>query len=78
MKDVWTALSLSQPAHLPGHVAYAKKKANMYAKMEDDCKKKFDAMGYHDLRLNGEALADYVAAKRAEELVSFTKPLVIN
>jgi hypothetical protein len=26
-----------------------KKKANMYAKMVDDCKKKFNAMGYHDL-----------------------------
>jgi hypothetical protein len=70
MKEVWTTLSLSQTDNSPGHIAYAKQKADMYARMERDCERQLDDAGYHNVRLkllDGELLASYVAAKHAEE-----------
>jgi hypothetical protein len=70
MTAIWTELSKSQPENLPGHVAYAKQRAAMYARMQKECEDSFDNAGYKDLRLRiarGEqSLVQYVAAKRAE------------
>jgi hypothetical protein len=73
MKYVWTELSQSQPPDSPGHVAYAKKTSDMYARMESEAEKRFDSAGYRELRGNATndygALVDYVTAWRAEEEV---------
>jgi hypothetical protein len=71
MSDVWTSLSNMQPDNSPGHVAYARKTAAMYARMEKDCEKRFDDAGYKELRLKarddyGEFI-DYVLANRRKE-----------
>ena len=73
MKNVWANLSLSQPPNSAGHVAYAKKKADMYARMVREAEKQFDSAGYRELRMKATndygALLDYVMAWRAEEEV---------
>jgi hypothetical protein len=73
MKDGWTKLAFSQSPDLPGHVAYAKKTADMYARMERDAERRLDDAGYNGLRLKATndygALLDYVIARRAEEEV---------
>jgi len=71
MKSAWTKLSLSQPPDSPGHVAYAKKKADMYARMEKEAEAWFDNAGFRELRLKatndyGDLIA-YVSARRADE-----------
>jgi hypothetical protein len=71
MKDVWTKLSLSQRPDLPGHVAYARRTADMYARLQEDAEKRLDGAGYRDLRLKATndygALIEYVTARREEE-----------
>jgi hypothetical protein len=71
MKGIWTELSLSQPSELPGHIAYAKKTAGMYARMETEAETRLDQAGYQELRLkatnNYQALVDHITAWRAEE-----------
>jgi hypothetical protein len=73
MKYVWTELSQSQPLDSPGHVAYAKKMSDMYARMESEAEKRFDSAGYRELRGNAAnnygALVYYVTAWQAEEEV---------
>jgi hypothetical protein len=73
MKEGWSKLALSQPPDLPGHVAYAKKKADMYARMEREAEMWLDDAGYSELRLKATndygALLEYVIAWRAEEEV---------
>jgi hypothetical protein len=75
MKETWTALSLIQANHLPGHVAYAKKKASMFEAMENDCKKKLEGAGYKHLLSMEGTLVDYVVAQRAEEADFLRKSL---
>ena len=73
MKDVWANLSLSQPPDSPGHVVYAKKKVDMYMRMESEAEKWLDGAGYRELRMKATndygALLDYVTAWQAEEEV---------
>jgi predicted RNA-binding Zn ribbon-like protein len=75
MKETWTALSLTQPSNLPGHIAYAKKKTSMYESMESNCKKKLEGAGYKHLLSMEDTLADYVDARRAEEAAFLRKSL---
>jgi hypothetical protein len=71
MKDVWAKLSLSQPPDLPGHVAYARRTADMYARLEREAEKQLDRAGYRDLRLKATndygALIEFVTGRREEE-----------
>jgi hypothetical protein len=71
MREVWANLSLTQPPDSPGHVAYAKKKAAMYARMEMEAEARFDKAGFRELRLKAAndygALLAYVTARRADE-----------
>jgi len=71
MEDVWAELSLSQPPGLPGHVAYARRTAAMYARLEGEAEKRLDGAGYRDLRLKATddygALIEYVTVRRKEE-----------
>jgi hypothetical protein len=70
MKDIWAALSLLQPIDLPGHVAYAKKKANMYSRMKQECDARMDEVGYGELRLKSAEdsgyFLTYLLSRRAE------------
>lgn len=75
MRETWAALSLTPPSNLPGHIAYAKKKASMYETMESNCKKKLEGAGYKHLLSMEGPLADYVDAKRAEEAAVLRKSL---
>ena len=75
MTQVWSELSLLWTGHSDGHIAYARQKADMYARMENDCKMKLDEAGYMHVRLSDGLLSDYVAARRAEDLSLFTKSL---
>jgi len=75
MTQVWSELSFLWTGHSIVHVAYARQKADMYARMENDCKKKLDEAGYMHVRLSEGVLSDYVAAMHAEDLTLFTKSL---
>lgn len=75
MKETWTELSLTQASNLPGHVAYAKKKASMYETMENDCRRKLEGAGYKHLLSMEGTLIDYIVAKRAEESLFLLKSL---
>lgn len=75
MTQAWSQLSVLWTGSSDGHVAYARQKADMYGRMENDCKKKLDEAGYMHVRLTEGHLSDYVAAMRAEDLISFTKSL---
>jgi len=73
MSEVWTKLSQLQPDNSPGHIAYAKKTAAMYGRMEKECQDRFDEAngGHNDLRLKvsnsyGD-LISHVMANRAKE-----------
>jgi len=67
LKDVWTELSRSQADDLPGYVAYAKRQAAIYARLEFDSKKKLGEVGYKQLLSWDGTLVDFMEAKRAEE-----------
>jgi len=67
LKDVWTELSCSQADDLPGHVAYAKRQAAIYARLEFDSKKKLGEVGYKRLLSWDGMLVHFMEAKRAEE-----------
>ena len=67
MSKTWTALSLTQPSNLPGHIAYAKKKASMYEKMGSNCEKKLEGAGHKDLLSMKGTLVDYVEAMREKQ-----------
>ena len=59
MRDIWTVLA--QSSSQPGHIAYAKKTAEMYAKMANDAQAKFTLAGYgHRVLQKGEILADHI------------------
>jgi len=71
MKEVWAALTKLQPPNSPGHIAYTRKKSDMYARLEKESEKRFDSVGYRELRLKAandyQALLDYVTAWQTEE-----------
>ena len=67
MKDIWTKLSCMQADDLPGHVAYAKRQAAIYARLECDSKKKLGDVGYKQLLSMEGTIVDFVLAKRVEE-----------
>jgi hypothetical protein len=75
MSKTWTALSLTQLSNLPGHIAYAKKKASMYEQMESNCKKKLEGAGYGDLLSMKGTVVDYVEAMREKQATFFEKSL---
>lgn len=68
-------MACRQPDMAPGHIAYARKKAAMYDRMEIECKGRFDQAGYRDLRLRleaGEHLSDLLSAARSSQEISQT------
>ncbi|RDB28165.1 hypothetical protein Hypma_001335 [Hypsizygus marmoreus] len=63
MQFVWTELADSQTTI--GHIAYARQKAAMYARMARDAQAKFNTAGYsHCMLKDGEILADQIQIDR--------------
>ncbi|KAI0312439.1 hypothetical protein OF83DRAFT_1087012 [Amylostereum chailletii] len=66
LQRVWTQLAESQPSDFMGHVAYARKKAAMWDRMQRECMQRLRDAGYEPLR-PGESLVDRITAKRKVE-----------
>lgn len=70
MADVWTHVAKAKPESA-GQVAYARRQAAMWARMESECRARFEEAGYSPDLEPGEILADRVAAVREADAKLF-------
>ncbi|KAJ7587495.1 hypothetical protein C8J56DRAFT_1050707 [Mycena floridula] len=66
MAEIWG--DLAEKTLHAGHRAYAKKKAAMYRRMEEECRGKLIAARYKSLLTKGDmSIAEYIQAQRDAE-----------
>lgn len=82
MSEVWASLAeYHSDDSRRGHVAYARQKAAMYARMQQDCHHRYTSCGVPELmgKLNDSStLAERIGTYRQQEQVWMTEMVRVN
>jgi hypothetical protein len=75
MQAVWLALAERQPSHRRGAAAYARQKAEMYAKRAGEARQKIKDTGYQELLEETANVVSFVDKQRRREAESIRQML---